>query len=558
MGIEDLLAGRLAGAPLSVVARAVRAPQVAALAADVLRRDLGMAQLPAMVLPADVLDTDTEPRAGRAPREAPQGTPLPSAPAWVTNSAALESAYAARRTTPSDTLERLLSEADAVAQRQPFLRCIHVLDEHEARRAARASTVRHAAGAPLSALDGVPVVVKEQLAVQGLPRRLGHELPGPQPAAFDATLIARLRAAGAVIVGLTPMTELGMSPIGVNPKRQPMRNPHHIGCAAGGSSTGSGIAVSLGLVPLAVGCDGGGSVRIPAASCGVFGLKASFGRVSSYGDAFGGTLNQAGPIAISTHDVALFFDAVAADVDPRDPATRRRPHAPASFVSALTRDVRGLTVGVDRRQLRDAQPSIAEACERAIDQLIARGVNVVDLTIPLADIAASIGYVTIASEVQAATRAAFDAEPDAFGLDMQVMMAMTAHLSAREYLGAQMLRARLRREVARLFERVDALVLPTTQSTALHVTAVEERTGRLDARGVSAMCRHTFLANLTGLPAGTVPVGLDAEGLPIGLQILGDAWDEHTVLALMAELERAGVARAARPPYHAELIEPLG
>jgi aspartyl-tRNA(Asn)/glutamyl-tRNA(Gln) amidotransferase subunit A len=388
MGIEDLLAGRLAGAPLSVVARAVRSPHVAALAADVLRRDLGMARLPGMVLPSDVLDNDTEPRAGRAPRMASQGAVLPSSPPWVTTSSILKAAYEARRATPSDILERLLAEAYAVAQRQPFLRCIHVLDEHEARRAARASTTRYAAGAPLSALDGVPVVVKEQLAVQGLPRRLGHELPGPQPASFDATLIARLRAAGTIIVGLTPMTELGMNPIGVNPKRQPMRNPHHIGCAAGGSSTGSGIAVSLGLVPLAVGCDGGGSVRIPAASCGVFGLKASFGRVSAFGDAFGGTLNQAGPIAISTHDVALFLDAVATDVDPLDPATRRRPDAPASFTAALTRDVRGLTVGVDRRQLREAQPSITEACERAIEQLTACGVTVVDLTIPLADIAA--------------------------------------------------------------------------------------------------------------------------------------------------------------------------
>jgi len=429
-----------------------------------------------------------------------------------------------------------------------------VLDEHGARLAARAATERYAAGAPRSPLDGVPVVVKEQVAVRGLPRRLGHELPGPSPALADATLVARLRAAGAVIVGLTPMTELGMSPIGVNAKRLPLRNPHDIGRAAGGSSTGSGIAVSLGLVPVAVGADGGGSVRIPAAMCGVYGLKPSIGRVSSAGDAFSGTLNQAGPIAASVRDLAVFLDAVSADPDPADPLTERRPGTPPPFIDALRRDVRGLRVGVDRRQLRDAQPSIVAACERALLALEARGVVLVDVTIPLADAAPSMGYLTIAAELQATTRAAFEAQPEAFGLDMQVFMSITDDLSAREYLTAQMLRARLRRELARLFEQVDALALPTAQSTALAVTATEERTGRLDARGVAAMCRHTFLANLAGLPAGTSPVGLDTDGLPIGLQLVGDAWDEATLIALMAELERAGIAKPARPPYHVELL----
>jgi Asp-tRNA(Asn)/Glu-tRNA(Gln) amidotransferase A subunit family amidase len=355
-------------------------------------------------------------------------------------------------------------------------------------------------------------------------------------------------------VGLTPMTELGMSPIGVNPKRLPLRNPHDIGRAAGGSSTGSGIAVSVGLAPLAVAADGGGSVRIPAACCGVFGLKPSFGRISSVGDGFGGTLNSAGPIAASVRDLALFLDATAVDVDPGDPLSARRPAAPPPFSAALRRDVRGLRVGVDARQLRDAHPSIASACERALSALSARGVTLVDVTIPLADAAPAIGYLTISAELQASARSAFEAQPNAFGLDMQVLMAVTDHLSAREYLTAQMLRARLRRELARLFTQVDALALPTTASTALAVTPSEERTGRLDARGVAAMCRHTFLANLAGLPAASAPVGLDLDGLPIGLQLVADAWDEATLIALLAELERSQVAQAARPPYHVELL----
>jgi aspartyl-tRNA(Asn)/glutamyl-tRNA(Gln) amidotransferase subunit A len=178
----------------------------------------------------------------------------------------------------------------------------------------------------------------------------------------------------------------------------------------------------------------------------------------------------------------------------------------------------------------------------------------VDITIPLAPNALAIGALTIAAESYACYSHTFERQREAFGLDVQAFMWMVGQLSAREYLWAQTLRERLRVQVARSFGEVDALALPTTAKTGLALSSSDDRTGRLDAQGVRAMCRFTFLANLTGLPAGTVPVGLDADGLPMGLQIVGDAWDEFTVLALLAELERSGAGRVLRPPHHVDLL----
>ncbi len=350
------------------------------------------------------------------------------------------------------------------------------------------------------------------------------------------------------------MTELGLSPIGINPKRPPLRNPHHFERTAGGSSTGSGVAVAVGLVPGAIGADGGGSIRIPAALCGVYGLKPSYGRVSRAGDAFSGSVNHDGPIAASTLDLAVLLDAMHGP-DAADPASLHAPAPRMSFAAAVERSVRGLSVGIDEHEWRDADPAVVRAGEWALKGLTAQGVELVDITLKTAAHATAIGALTLAAEAYATIAHEFARHVDAYGADVQAFMHMAAALDAKEYLWAQALRERLRREVATAFGEVDLLALPTTAKTALPVSEIEERTGRLDAPGARAMCRYTFLSNLTGLPAGTVPVGLDPDGLPIGLQLVGDAWDEACVLACMAELERAGAARSPRAPHRATLLD---
>jgi aspartyl-tRNA(Asn)/glutamyl-tRNA(Gln) amidotransferase subunit A len=398
--------------------------------------------------------------------------------------------------------------------------------------------------------------VSEQLAVAGLLRRLGQDLAGDGPMERDATVVSRLRAEGALIIGQSAITELGLSPIGTNPKRPALRNPHHVERTAGGSSTGAAIAVSVGLVPLAVAGDGGGSIRIPAALCGVFGLKPSFGRVSRAGDALSGSLQHVGPIASSCRDLALFLDATSG-ADPADSLSLHAPRSRAPFAAALGRGVRGLRLGVDEGEWSEAEPALQRAGKSALEALQESGVELVDISIPLARYAAQIGFVTVAAELQALTALTFAQQRDAFGLDTQVLLLLAGQLDAYEYLRAQSLRESLRRELVCALLGVDAIALPTTQRTALSASDADDRSGRLDAAGVRSLCRYTFLGNLTGLPCGTAPIGLDPEGLPIGLQIVGDAWDETTVLALMAELERTGVAQSARPPYHVDLLREL-
>jgi len=556
MQIEHLMSGRLSGKSLALAARALRRPKLAAIGADVLRRELGITSLAALSQGQGILEPDVAPRAARVPRSLSSIANTPESPAWATTSEALTRGYRLRRFSPEEILARVLAEADRLADRQPWLRCWWLRDEQGARAAARAATDRYARSSPLGPLDGVPVVVTEQLAVLGLPRRVGNDLPSDAPMERDAAIVARLRAEGAIIVGQTAMTELGLSPLGVNPKRPPLRNPHHVERTAGGSATGAAIAVSVGLTPLGIGADGGGSIRVPAALCGVFGLKPSFGRLSRAGDVIGGSLNHVGPIGASTRDLAVCLDVVAGS-DPNDPSSLHAPRPRSPFAASIARGVRGLSVGVDEREWSEAEPAVQRAGEQALRALVQSGVQLVDVDIPLARYASQIGFVTVAAELASTFAHLFAQRRDAFGLDTQVLLWVSAQLGAREYLRAQALRESLRREVSAVLLEVDALALPTTQRTALPVSDLDDRQGRLDAAGVRALCRYTFLGNLTGLPCGTVPVGLDPEGLPIGLQLVGDAWDENTVLALMAELERSGPAHIARPPYHVDLLGDL-
>jgi len=466
MQIEHLMSGRLSGKSLALAARALRRPKLAAIGADVLRRELGITSLAALSQGYEQLEPDVAPRAARPPRALSSIANAPESPAWATTSDALTRGYRQRRFSPEDILGRVLREADRLAERQPWLRCFWARDEQGARSAARAASERYARGQPLGPLDGVPVVVTEQLAVLGLPRRVGNDLPNDVAMERDAAVVARLRAEGALIVAQTAMTELGLSPLGVNPKRPALRNPHHVERSAGGSATGAAIAVSVGLTPLAIGADGGGSIRVPAALCGVFGLKPSFGRLSRAGDAITGSLSHVGPIAASTRDLALCLD-VACGADPRDPLSLHAPRPRAPFAAALGRGVRGLRVGVDESEWSEAEPAVQRAGRHALSALAQSGVELVDVNIPLARYASQIGFVTVAAELQSSFAHAFAQRRDAFGLDTQVLLWVSAQLSAREYLRAQALRESLRRELVSVLLDVDALALPTTQRTAL-------------------------------------------------------------------------------------------
>ena len=546
--------GRVSGAALKGLAALVQAPVFGRVLARVVRAELGIEAVRALGRETrGPVPFGLEPRRAR-PFHARGAANLarPGAPFVPRTAAALAAAYRRRDTTPLAVARRALERADTFGLRSPF--CAR--DDERALAAARASSERFERGTPLGELDGVPLVVKEEIDAAGYATRLGTSFMSHAPVARDAPFVARLRAAGAIVLGQTPMTEYGLSPLGVNAHRKLPRNALREAHLAGGSSTGSGVAVALGLAPLGLGTDAGGSIRVPAAYNGVFGLKPTYGRIPCTGDGMYGSTSVVhfGIIGASTTDLALAL-ALGAGPDAGDRASLVAPPLePGELERALGDGVRGLTLGVPEAEWADANDAVARAGEAALRALERAGAKLVALDLPLARHAAAIGYLTIAVEAAAALREVAALHGRDFGHDLRVFLAAVRAFGPDDYVDAQRVREALRGEIEQALRVVDLIALPTTANVAPRVGAGEAASGFIDTAALDAACRFVFLANLLGLPACSAPVGYGAEGLPVGLQLVGDAWDEASVLAALAELERLEVARAAHVPDAVDLL----
>ena len=248
-----------------------------------------------------------------------------------------------------------------------------------------------------------------------------------------------------------------------------------------------------------------------------------------------------------TEDLAHFLDAVASEPDAEDPHTRwAPPPPPGGFGAWLQADLRGIRLGVDERAWRDTDPAIARVCQEALRALEGEGARLVEVRLPLAPHAPAVGTLVLSREL----RDTLPPRVELLSDDVRLALVLLSHFSERDHSRASHLRARLRRELATVFAQVDVLALPTLAETAPRVS---ELASSHPAR-VMGLCRHCMLGNLTGLPAGTAPVGRDDMGVPVGLQLLGDAWDEPTVLGVMGWLERLGAARVLRPPGALDLL----
>jgi aspartyl-tRNA(Asn)/glutamyl-tRNA(Gln) amidotransferase subunit A len=540
--------GRLSGTALAAVERLCRTRPGARLVYEVLRRDLRISDLEDLPerLFAPEVPVETRPMMGRAPRAFADEKPAPPKGPWGVSADRLVAAYESGKTTPVEVTQRALEAAGRLEARRRGMSALLVTLEEQAMREAEASALRWRKGAPLGPLDGVPTAIKEQIATRGVPTRAGTDLLDDTPATEDSTCVARLRSAGAVVLGQTAMTELGMSPLGFNPKRPMPRNPHAADRTPGGSSTGTGVAVATGLVAHALGGDGGGSIRVPASYCGVFGIKATWGRVSREGCLAGDSVSHFGPLASSTADLARVLEVISGPDGKDRQADLAPPRTPGSFVAALSRGVRGLRVAVVESEWGDASPDVGRAGREALRLLEKEGAVLVDVRLELARRAAAVGYLMIGLEGLGIHRALVRRGAP-FNPDLRVSFAALAEASAEDYVSAQRLRTGLRLEMARAFGDVDLFALPATATTAPRVSDGDFAAGFLDARALDAACRFAFLANLTGHPALSAPVGLDEARMPIGMQLVGDAWDEATVLAASAHLERAGIARVEQP-----------
>jgi aspartyl-tRNA(Asn)/glutamyl-tRNA(Gln) amidotransferase subunit A len=479
---------------------------------------------------------------------------------WPRPIASFAAQYRTGASSPVEVVTRALGHARALSGRSPTVGPLCGYDDERALVAAADSARRFSDGTARSELEGVPIAIKEEVDTRGFVTRMGSLCLRRAPALADAVAVARLRAAGAIVIGQTPMTEFGLSPLGGNAQRHMPRNPHDPGRLPGGSSSGSAVAVATGTTPLSLGCDGGGSIRIPAALCGVFGFKPTYGRVPATGHGLPGATSvvHLGPIAVSTRDLALFLEH-ASGADAGDPASLGAPPAaPGSFVSALGRGVRGLRIGIDEDDWAGLADDIAGPGRQALDALEREGAVLTPVKLRLARYAAPIGYLTIGIEAFAAMTHIRTRHLDELGQDMQLFLAGLETFRPDDYVDAQRIRAALRQELAETLRHVDVLALPATAVTAPPVTDAEARSGFIDPPLLDAMCRFAFLANVTGVPAGVAPVGSDHLGLPVGLQIVGDAWDEACVLQVLAHLERIGVACVKRPNLAGIGVDLLG
>ena len=435
--------------------------------------------------------------------------------------AELAAAYRDRRTTARRVADGALAAAAALDRRDPPMRLFIALDGADVRAQADAADARFAAGRPLSLLDGIPVAIKDELDVRGYGTTCGTSFLGKTPATSDALTVSRLRAAGAVIFGKTNMHEFGVAPNGLNVHHGTARNPYDPAYDTGGSSSGSAAAVAAGIVPLALGNDGGGSVRIPGALCGVPSLKATYERISTEGVAvLCWSLEHTGPIGATVDDVRLAFGALTGE-----PA--ELPALPSP-----------LRLGVCDVWWREAAPEIRAAADAAIDRLIANGATRVSIELPHIEYSVPVGAATFIGEGAAAV-ADYLRDNQPMAPSVRVGFEIARSMSAATFLRAQRVRTLIARDFDHAFARCDLLVTPTTALAAQPYAADAYSDGEIDEVKISKMVHFTFALNLTGHPAAQVPCGYDAHGLPIGLQLIGPHGADLLTLAAAAAVERA-------------------
>jgi aspartyl-tRNA(Asn)/glutamyl-tRNA(Gln) amidotransferase subunit A len=456
---------------------------------------------------------------------------------------------------------------EAVIERASFteaqLHCYLTIDHEGARKAAESADRELAAGSDRGPLHGIPLALKDNFCTRGLTTTCSSQILAGYVPPYDATVVSRLRSAGAVIVGKTNLDEFAMGSSTENSAFGPTRNPWDPERVPGGSSGGSAAAVAVGSALGGFGSDTGGSIRQPASLCGVVGFKPTYGLVSRYGlVAFASSLDQIGPLARNVGDALTLFEAVAGH-DPLDSTSY--PGPVPEMRSDLEAGPKGIRVGVVSELSGEGyEPEVSTAVTKMMDRLADDGAELVEVSLPTFELALSCYYLIAPAEASA-NLARFDGVRYGLRIDGETVEEMMARTRAEGFgpevirrilLGtyslsagyydafygqANRLRTKLIREIAEVHEQVDVLMSPTSPTVAFELGA---KTQDPLAMYLSDVC--TIPADLAGTPAISVPVGLDHQGLPIGLQVMAPALGEAVMFRMARAVEeRAGFA--ARP-----------
>jgi Asp-tRNA(Asn)/Glu-tRNA(Gln) amidotransferase A subunit family amidase len=441
-------------------------------------------------------------------------------------------AYRDGQMDPERVARRVIESIRASEGADPPLHAMIHSRHEDLLRQARASAQRWETGHPLSPLDGVPVAVKDELNQVPYPTHAGTRFLGSSPASVDATAVARLRAAGALLIGKTNMDEIGLGVTGLNAHHGVVRNPHDPGYHTGGSSGGSAAAVAAGICPIAIGADGGGSIRIPAAFCGVVGLKPTYGRISEHGAwPLCQSVAHIGPLAFSARDAALAY-AVMAGEDPADKRTRGQP--PVQWPDFAKRDLSGFRLGVCETWDQATHPDHLPAYQAALAEFVKRGATLQPVSLPDLDVLQLAHAVLISSEVAAAMAPYDEDHRDDFGLDVRLNLALARQLKRSDSVNAQRVRTHAMEVFAQAFEQVDAIVTPATACPVPAIRPDALPAGESDLDRLQAIMRFAVAGNLAGLPAISFPIGYDSADLPVGMQALAPWWEEARLLELAA------------------------
>ena len=456
------------------------------------------------------------------------------------------------------------SLARAEAQRERLNAFVHLRPEG-ARAEARQADARLRSGKPRSPLDGIPVAIKDNMVLAGEPTTCASRILAGYVSPFTATAVERLRAAGAVVIGSTNMDEFAMGSSTEHSTLGPARNPWDPARTPGGSSGGSAAAVCAGIVPAALGSDTGGSIRLPAALCGVVGIKPTYGRVSRWGlVAFASSLDQIGVLARSSADAAIVLEAISGH-DPRDSTSI--PEPPPALSGALSGDVSGLVIGLPREYFVEegVAPEVLARVREAVALLERAGAKTREVTLPHTPFAIATYYL-IATAEASSNLARFDGvryghraanarslgemycatRSEGFGAEVKRRILLGTYVLSAGYYDAyyrkaQQVRTLLRRDFDAAFRACDVIATPTAPETAFPIGARTADPLRMYLSDV-----YTVSANLAGLPGISLPCGL-AEGLPAGLQLLAPPLDEALLLRVADAYERAA------PPTHPEV-----
>jgi aspartyl-tRNA(Asn)/glutamyl-tRNA(Gln) amidotransferase subunit A len=454
---------------------------------------------------------------------------------------------------------------DVIRRRDPQVRAFLHVDEAAALGMARAVDEKRRRGQPVGALGGLPVAVKDVLCTAGQPTTCGSKILQHFVPPYDAHVVSRLRAADAVLLGKTNMDEFAMGSSTENSGYQITRNPWDLQRIPGGSSGGSAAAVAAGEAPLALGTDTGGSIRQPAALCGVTGLKPTYGRVSRFGlVAFASSLDQVGPLATTVADAALLLEVIAGH-DPRDSTSVAK--AVPAYTQTVNQPVQPLTLGVAREYFGAGLDAEVEQCVRAALRVYEeQGAKVREMSLPHSRYAIATYYLVATAEassnlarydgVHFGHRAAkyqdlidmyCQSRGEGFGAEVKrrIMLgtyALSSGYKDAYYLKALKVRRLIKEDFDRAFAECDAILGPTTPTAAFKLGEKVE-----DPLAMYLADVYTISANLAGLPGISIPCGFTGTGLPVGLQILAPAFEEEKLLRVARMYEQATDWHTRRP-----------